>query len=332
VRRLTLLAATLTLAALAVGVISRSPTAQTGPEVYEACRPDRVTIPAPDVPETVEMENCPIGERVITDHGVGTVLPDAGEGVYAEALTPTGAQELEVTHHRDGTVELEHVGNDSGDETTSARASSRELSARGSPGECADRAFNKVGYRVGKEGLPYRFKLSSTPRNLARAAAVKAISRGGTNMIVAYNSCHLGYRVPATLRYEGRTSLSADVTKDGRCVGNDGVNVVSFGDLPRALAVTCTFFVNGTVISSDLQINKADYRWTTKPGSRSCKRMWDLMSVVTHERGHTLGLGHVPEASHPNLTMSPMINGACQSSERTLGRGDVRGLEATYSK
>jgi len=329
VRRLTLLATALALAALAVGVVSRSPTAQTDPEVYEACRPDRDTIPAPDLPETVEMENCPIGGRVITDHGVGTVLPDAGEGVYAEALTPTGAQELEVTYYRDGTVELEHVGNDSGGETASARASSRELAARGSLGECADRAFTKVGYRV-NQGLGYRFKLSSTPRNLARAAAVKAIRAGGANMIGANNSCHLRYRVPATLRYEGRTGLSADVTKDGRCAGNDRINVVSFGDLPRALAMTCTFFVNGIVTSSDLQINKVDYRWTTRPGSRSCKRMWDLMSVVTHERGHTLGLGHVLEASHPNLTMSSMINGACQSSERTLGRGDVLGLKARY--
>jgi hypothetical protein len=265
-----------------------------------------------------------MGERVITDHGVGTVLPDAGEGVYAEALTPTGAQELEVTHRRDGTVELEQVGNDSDDETASAPASSRELVARSSPEECTDRAFHRVGYQVSKVG--YRIKLSSTPRNLARAAAINAIRRAGTNMLRANNSCHLGYRVPAALRYDGRTGLSADVTKDGRCVGNDGVSVASFGDLPKALAVTCTFFMNGIVISSDLQINKADYRWTTNPGSRSCKHMWDLESVVTHERGHTLGLDHVPEYPHRNLTMSPVINGACQSSERTLGRGDVLGL------
>jgi hypothetical protein len=331
VRRLTLLAAALALAALAVGVVSGSPTAQTDPEVYEACRPGRDKIPAPDLPETVEMENCPIGERVITDHGVGTVLPDAGEGVYAEALTPTGAQELEVTHYRDGTVELDHVGNDSGGETASAPASSREPVARGSPGECADRAFNSLGYRV-NQGLRYRFKLSSTPRNLARAAAIKAIRWGGANMVGANNSCRLGDRVQATLSYAGRTGLSADVTKDGRCVGNDGVSVTSFGSLPRALAVTCVFYMNGSVTSSDLQINKTNYRWTTKPGSRSCKRMWDLVSVVTHERGHTLGLGHVPEASHRNLTMSPIINGSCQSSERTLGRGDVLGLEAKYRK
>jgi hypothetical protein len=310
-------------------MIARSPTAQTDPEVYEACRPDRDTIPSPALPETVEMENCPIGERVITDHGAGTVLPDPGEGVYTEVLTTTGAQELQVTRYEDGTVEFEHVGNDSDDEAASSPALSRELAARGSPGECADPAFNSLSYRVSR-GLGYRFNRSTTPRNLARAAVMKAIRRGGANITGTDNSCHLGDRVPATLRYEGRTGLSANVTKDGRCVGNDGVNVASFGDLPNFLAVTCVFFRNGEVTSSDLHINKRDYRWTTKPGSRSCKRMWDVEAVVTHERGHTFGLGHVAEDSHRNLTMSPIINGTCQSSERTLGRGDVLGLDSKY--
>jgi Matrixin len=330
VRHLTLLAAALALATFAVTMIARSPTAQTDPEVYEACRPDRDTIPASDLPETVEMENCPIGERVITDHGAGTVLPDPGEGVYTEVLTTTGAQELEVTHYRDGTVEFEHVGNDSGDdEAASGPASSRELVARGSPGECADPAFNSLGYRV-SQGLGYRFNRSTTPRNLSDAAVIKAIRRGGANVTGTESTCHLGDRVPATLGYEGRTGLSANVTEDGRCVGNDGVNVASFGDLPNFLAVTCVFFRNGEVLSSDLHINKGDYRWTTKPGSRSCRRMWDVEAVVTHERGHTFGLGHVAEDSHRNLTMSPIINGTCQSSERTLGRGDVLGLDSKY--
>jgi hypothetical protein len=107
VRRLTFLAA------LAVAVISRTPTAQTNPKIHEACRPDRDTIPAPDLPESVEVNDCPVGERVITDHGVGTVLPAPGESIYVDALTTTGSQELEVMRYRDGTVELEHVGDES---------------------------------------------------------------------------------------------------------------------------------------------------------------------------------------------------------------------------
>lgn len=37
-------------------------------------------------------------------------------------------------------------------------------------------------------------------------------------------------------------------------------------------------------------------------------------------------MGHVNERYHGNLTMSPVINGPFQASERTLGKGDVPGL------
>jgi hypothetical protein len=62
----------------------------------------------------------------------------------------------------------------------------------------------------------------------------------------------------------------------------------------------------------------------------SCNHRYDLESTVTHERGHTFGLGHVSESNHGNLTMSSASNGACQFSERTLGRGDVLGLANKY--
>ncbi len=327
-RHLTLLAAALALAVLAVAVIARSPTAQTDPKVYEACRPDRDKIPAPELPETVEMENCPIRERVITDHGAGTVLPDPGEGVYTEVLTTTGAQELEVTHYQDGTVEFEHVGNDSDDETVNAPALSRKLVARSSPGECADPAFNSLGYRV-SESLSYRFNRSTTPRNLRPAETIKAIRRGGANVTGTDNSCHLGDRVPVGFAYAGKTARHASFDS-GACRTSDGISVVSFGSLQRALAATCTYWSSGSVGSSDVKIDKSGTRWTTNPNSRDCRNAFDLEGVMTHERGHTFGLGHVPEDSHRNLTMSPIINGTCQSSERTLGRGDVLGLDSKY--
>ena len=55
-----------------------------------------------------------------------------------------------------------------------------------------------------------------------------------------------------------------------------------------------------------------------------------MESTVTHERGHTFGLAHVSERRHGKLTMSSDSEGACQTSERTLGRGDVLGLARKY--
>jgi predicted Zn-dependent protease len=47
---------------------------------------------------------------------------------------------------------------------------------------------------------------------------------------------------------------------------------------------------------------------------------------MTHERGHTFGLGH---ADSTTLTMSPNSN-YCDNSGATLGLGDVRGLRQKY--
>ena len=53
-------------------------------------------------------------------------------------------------------------------------------------------------------------------------------------------------------------------------------------------------------------------------------------TAVERERGHNFGLGHVSESDHGNLTMSDRSNGPCQSSERSLGRGDAKSLNNKY--
>ncbi len=46
-----------------------------------------------------------------------------------------------------------------------------------------------------------------------------------------------------------------------------------------------------------VQLNKADHDWTTNPGAASCSEQFSVKAVMTHERGHTFGLGHVGRAA-----------------------------------
>ena len=249
--------------------------------------------------------------------------------MYAEALTTSGTQELGVHRSKDGSIELEHVG----DDTVGLDSGDLARAAKG-PGECTDPAFTLNGWRV-RSDFAYLFNARSTPRGLSPGAARRAVVGAGRNIVGMRSACRGGDRIPVSLKFRGGTRRTAD-RSDGACQNSDGVSVVSFGALPnrKTLAVTCAFyrFVTGydNVTSSDVKINGSGFDWTTKPGARACKREWDLESVLTHERGHTFGLGHVLEKRHRKLTMSTIVNGPCQTAERTLGRGDIIGLSRKY--
>jgi hypothetical protein len=327
--RPTLLVATFVLVALALGTTARTPEAQTNASTYGACRPGEDAISAPALPETVELGRCPVEGRVIADNGVGTFLPPPGQSVYVESFTTEGSQELEVTRRRDGTVELGHVG----DEVEEAQGEPEIAPAASGPGECSDRAFDNLDRRV-EFPLRWSFNPNTTPDELSSKGALGAIRRGTANIADTHSGCSRGDRVPEDMVYEGRTNARAQVGTGGHCSGNDLKTVVSFGNLPQgSLAVACIITAVDEPYNrlkwSDIMINKADHSWTTNPGTR-CRGKYDLESTVTHERGHTYGLGHVSESSHGNLTMSERSNGACQASERSLGRGDVLGLIRKY--
>ena len=161
------------------------------------------------------------------------------------------------------------------------------------------------------------------------------MKRGGANIFGVQDSCGIPDRVKGELRFQGGTRRSVDINSNGSCNANDGRSVIGFGNLPDGtLAYACvsSWIVNDApdrVAQSDIRLNKDDYAWVTRVRS-SCSGRYDVESSVTHERGHTFGLGEASEGSHGNLTMSEDSNGACQTSERSLGRGDAKGLNSKY--
>jgi hypothetical protein len=323
---LAVFAAVLAFSIPATGMFIGESSAQPDARVLDACGPEEQEIDATDLPEVVEPARCPVEGRRIVDGAVKSLVPPPGKGVYSEVLTTSGVQELDVARRADGTMELDHVGDDSQEFTAETRAVSGQ-------GPCSDPAYTDKSWRV-SSGIHYRFNTSTTPRGITHRAARNAIRSAAGNAADTRSDCHLGDQVPATLKYDGSTRAVADM-KDDSCVKSDGASVISFGDLTKALAKTCTYYrINASgydeLGTSDMKLNRADFKWTVHPDSRSCTESYDIEGVATHEWGHTLGLGHVPEQTHGRLTMSPVINGPCQKSERTLGKGDVLGLEGKY--
>lgn len=323
----------LAFALLAVAAFARTPAAQTGARVLEACEANEQEIEAAALPRVVGPGECPVGERQIVDGPVASVVPPAGRGVYAEVLTTSGAQELGVRRLPGGAVELTHVGNESGAAAGPEGAAAGDLSRATSREGCFDPANTNLDRKVAGT-LDYNFNVSTTPPNLSRLATRNAIRAGGLNVFNTRNDCRLGDRVPVALRYAGGTWAPAQVG-DGICGANDGRSVVAFGNLgDGVLAATCTISQGrpgyDEVLAADVKINRADFRWTTAPDSGSCRGAYDVGGIMTHEWGHVFGLGHVAERDHRALTMSPVINGPCQASERSLGRGDVLGLDGKY--
>lgn len=330
--RIVALSLALTFGMLALVAHAGPLAAQARPAVLAACGAGEEEILASKLPEVVELEECPVRGRKIVDKGIEVVLPPRGRSVHAESLNVGGAQELVISHLPDGTIELAEVGDDSA-EAEERGAAAVAGAAATAPRECSDAAYTNFSYRLGKN-LQFFFNRSTTPSELTPLAAEAAVKRAGTNVANTRNACGLGDRVPVGLSYAGATRSAANVTSSGGCAANDGRSVVSFGPLPRGvLAVACTYYAasNGRseATASDVRVGTAP-TWTVNPTATSCRNRYDLEAVMTHERGHTFGLNHVSESGHGNLTMSTQINGPCQLTERTLGRGDVLGLDKKY--
>ncbi len=328
-KRMTSIAAALALACTAVAMFAGSLMAQTEPGVYEACAPGLEEIQVGDLPGVVDEDRCPVNGRVIVDGGIGAVVPEPGMAMTAEGASPEGNQYLVVSNPLGDEISLDGVGTEPRSEAAS------DLGTRASgPSACQDSYFASRDAKVYNYNRWY-VNQSSIPDNLSKVRVVAAMRRGGTNISDVRDSCGIADRVRGELRYEGGTSRSVDINSDASCNSSDGKSVIGFGDLPSgytAYACVSSWIVdNGPnrVAHSDIRLNKKDHAWTASVGG-SCQGRYDIESSVTHERGHTFGLGEASESDHGNLTMSSETNGPCQTSERSLGKGDARGLNSKY--
>lgn len=283
----------------------------------------------------IDLSTCQIEGAVVEDEGgIGAAVPEPGEGVFAEALDFGGAQEFGILVDENGaTATFEGIGQE---EVIPAEAGGDTVAAT-AVGACNDSRYAFDNARP-LSGISYYYNRATTPSELGGNEAEDAVVKANQNITGADNDCGLADNVSATGTYLGNTSLMANVfvssTGTLACGPRDGSGVVSFGSIRNGtLAAQCSY-TSGTApdgrpatVESDIEINSGSYSWTTNPDASGCSNKFDVQDTVTHEFGHGYGLDHVTDSK---LTMSGDAGIPCNKRARTLGLGDVRGLEAMY--
>lgn len=266
---------------------------------------------------------------LITDKNLAVEVPAPGMGVAIAAQYPTGVQGQSGGFMVFNNPETEQIVARA---ATSApiHRSGTGSSISGTDDACSDTANTPYLYKlIARE--PWYFNPSGVPANMGSVVAKNAVEDGFGFVASGFNDCGLSYNFSSVLRpsYVAGTYVGTGVG-NGVCASPpDLYSVVSF-DLSAGtyLAATCTH-VNASqqTVTADVQFNTR-YDWTnTLVG---CTNAFEVQGTAAHEWGHAAGLNHVLEATSPWLTMSENSNGECEGSQRTLGAGDLIGLDAKY--
>jgi hypothetical protein len=194
---------------------------------------------------------------------------------------------------------------------------------------CTDFSYAVKPWHLGTNFLWY-YNPANAPASVA-STALGAITNSSQVVAAGQNRCVSDPNLPTKQQYGGTTGRVAQVSPYSVCNGDDGRSVVSWGTLPSSyLAYTCVYYrvSTGLVHSADVLIDNQAHQWfTTKPAN--CAGVFDVGSVMTHERGHTAGLEHVTQDTHAAQTMSPRTM-PCDISKRFLAAGDLAGLRKIY--
>ncbi|MFI9760824.1 matrixin family metalloprotease [Streptomyces sp. NPDC051963] len=333
-----------------------------------SCVLDEGVLTVSDLPDGSSAIKCSAVGRVVTHEGLSVTIPEPGVGVLGEALTDDGGTvEFGVDVAKDGTLSynLGHEVGESGEsvadgwdipdpiiadpegDASEAEADTgaeavdpaddtsplmEEVEALSSSAPCSDGAYTKKDL---KEYGTYNWYIGDggMPAGLSRTDAKWAIYDAIDNITDSYNNCGYSDQVGAKTNFLSETSREASINSSSGCGDNDGISVWDAGDLKDShVAYTCSWHwvypgAANDLREADVRFNTHDKDFTNVVRS-NCSNKFDLRSVATHEAGHVFGLGHVG-SGHENLTMYTN-SFKCQTTARTLGKGDVLGLRSLY--
>lgn len=262
----------------------------------------------------VNLRRCGAGRRLMTNVGGPVELPGPGESLEVISSEPGRASRTTtIVVGRDGAVDVSRTTESATGAPDVARTTMR-------PGKaCQVYDNNPDASNRWTKPMNYYVRTRFQPSNISADTMVKAVRaaaftiQAGMAPCDGFRSDHVSVRMP----YQGRT-WTAPCRRDWK-------NVVGMAHV-SGFARACNYHDSSGRKSESDVVLKVSARWFQTLTS-SCYDRYDLQGVLTHELGHSVGLGHV---AGPSLTMSDTTTQTCSYWQRSLGAGDVLGLRALY--
>ncbi|MEM3113041.1 MAG: matrixin family metalloprotease [Candidatus Pacearchaeota archaeon] len=115
----------------------------------------------------------------------------------------------------------------------------------------------------------------------------------------------------------------------------DGVNTLSFGSIadPGVIGVTTVWGIfsgnpkNRKLVEWDMLLDQHDFQWGD--ATLNASKM-DLQNIITHELGHSAGMGDLYSGSCSEETMYGYATEG-EIKKRNLNYGDIAGIKKLYS-
>ncbi|WP_220222591.1 matrixin family metalloprotease, partial [Brevibacterium aurantiacum] len=283
-----------------------------------------------DAAELADSTCAQEGDVLLLDDGREMTIPALGETVESSVVSVEGEPETpdaSVSNNTKGIV-VDIGGEWSGNRaavTMQKQIEAEKAETIAPDGVSIQASCSSSAYKLNGWRQPATFNWYYNSKN-AKASSLAAFKAGAKTWTGTIKRCGKTINSGAKQSYVDGTSKTPAVTAKNGCGKRDSRNVVGWGSATSSnLATTCTWSNNfGDALESD-------QRYSTKKAwsaaSKCSGSKFDVRGVATHEFGHTFGLGHV--AMSTKQVMKPQSN-TCETSQRTLGKGDVAGINLIY--